>query len=158
MKLKFELTRKIVHTMFRLENFHPDFSEKRFVSQTQDALVGCDVFHQNIADGCFIPETQDSKIDFSAETKKDDDDVMVRSHWRRLPKKTSSKRGCKTPLKQARVAKMDIASHKEIRRTRQKEDKELKANKSSERDIAAVNEWKNFWSLSSRKVPDDTRS
>ena len=53
---------------------------------------------------------------------------------------------------------MDIASYKEIRRMRQKEDKELKANKSSERDIAAVNEWKNFWSLSSRKVPDDTRS
>ena len=69
-----------------------------------------------------------------------------------MQKKTPSRPKLKkTPSKQASVAKMDIASHKQIRQIRQMEDKELKAKHSSERNIASVNEWKSFWSTSSRK-------
>ena len=69
-----------------------------------------------------------------------------------MQKKTPSKQNLKKmPSKRASVAKMDIASHKEIRRIRQMEDKELKAKHSSERNVASVNEWKSFWSTSSRR-------
>ena len=165
-------TTKTINTMFRFENCLPASSEQHFVSQTQDSAIECedsaiecDVFHPNDSNKCLISQTQNSRIVFGEEEKSYSDNVLVRSHWRRLPKsknkpskrervakKTPSRPKLKkTPSKQASVAKMDIASHKEIRRIRQMEDKELKAKHSSERNVASVNEWKSFWSTSNRK-------
>ena len=155
--------------MFRFENFLPASSEQHFVSQTQDSAIECDVFHPDDLNKCLISQTQNSRIVFGEEEKSYSDNVLVRSHWRRLPKsknkpskrervakKTPSRPKLKkTPSKRASVAKMDIASHKEIRRIRQMEDKELKAKHSSERNVASVNEWKSFWSTSSRRNLDE---
>ena len=155
--------------MFRFENFISDSSEQRFVSQTQDSAIEYDAFHRDTLEKCLISQTQDSQVDFHEEEKSYSENVLVRSHWRRHPKskKMPSKRARvakKTPSKpkskkmprkqQASVAKMDIASCKEIRRIRQMEDKELKAKHSSEHNVAAVNEWKSFWSMSNRKKPN----
>jgi len=157
--------------MFRFENFLPDSSEQHFVSQTQDSAIEDDVFHPDTLNKYLVCQTPDSRVVFREEENSYSENVLVRSHWRRHPKsrkkpskrarvakKTPSKpKSKKMPSKRASDAKMDIASYKEIRRIRQMEDKELKAKHSSERNVAAVNEWKSFWSRSNRKNQNEIK-